>query len=242
MTATADSASATTARMAGDVRVFALWTTDAGDLAEHAHVLSPEERRRAAALRDAGNRDRYVVAHLWLRRLLGEALCVAPARVPIEAASCAHCGGPHGKPQLPASTGLYFSLSHATAVVLCALARTPIGVDVEAVPADTRHLELLSCLDPTERAAVTAAPASLQPAAFMRCWVRKEAYLKGTGEGLSREPHSVRVGAGPTPEQPDGWQLCDVDVRPGYAAAVAVSTTRSGFMVADVNARRPTIW
>ncbi|WP_053226403.1 4'-phosphopantetheinyl transferase family protein [Solirubrobacter soli] len=196
-------------------RVLELFTPDAGELASLVDVLSPEERRRAAAFRRVEDRDRYVIAHVWLRRVLGEALGVAAPDVPIEAGDCVSCGLPHGKPRLPAHTELHFSLSHAGDVVLCALASTPVGVDVEAVPDDARHLELLSVLHPSERDAGTAA-------AVMRCWVRKEAYLKGTGEGLSREPHTVRVGAGPTPEHPDGWRLSDVDVRPGYVAAVAV--------------------
>jgi 4'-phosphopantetheinyl transferase len=212
------------------MRVFTLWAPDAAHLAAQADdVLSEEEARRAASFRGRDDRHRYVVAHVWLRRLLGDALDVAPGRVPIEAGRCAQCGGPHGKPQLPASTGLHFSLSHSGDVALCAVADAPVGVDVEAIPADARHLELLDCLEPRERAVVASAPASAQPEAFTRCWVRKEAYLKGTGEGLGREPQSVRVGVGSRFDDPGpaagelgGWQLVDLDAPPGHAAAMAV--------------------
>jgi 4'-phosphopantetheinyl transferase len=209
--------------------VSALWIPDAAALAgDAADVLSPEESRRAASFRHQRDRRRYVVAHVWLRRLLGSRLGLPPASVRFEAGACAHCAGPHGKPQLPAATGLHFSLSHAGDVALCAVGGAPVGVDVEAVPAGAGYLELMSALEPRERRAVGALPAAERAAAFTQCWVRKEAYLKGTGEGLSREPDAVRVGVGTRYGDPGpdagalgGWQLTDLDAPPGYAAAIA---------------------
>ncbi|HEX8158317.1 MAG TPA: 4'-phosphopantetheinyl transferase superfamily protein [Solirubrobacteraceae bacterium] len=211
-------------------QVLSLWTPDAGDLAEQAdEVLSPEEARRARAFRRDSNRTRYVVSHVWLRRILGDLLDVPPARVSIEPGRCRHCGGPHGKPQLPASTGWHFSLAHSGAVAMCAVMSSPVGVDVEAIGADSGYLELLPTLEPRERAALLATPRQQRAAAFTHCWVRKEAYLKGTGEGLSRGPHSVHVGLGgrfddpePSIDALDGWRLLDVDAPAGYAAALAV--------------------
>lgn len=216
-------------------RVWKLWTPDAVRLADRAEaVLSSDEARRARAFHRDRDRQRYVVAHVWLRLLLGELLDVAPARVPIEAGSCAHCGGPHGKPQLPADTGLHFSLSRSADVALCAVADAPVGIDVEAVPPDSRHLDLMAALDPGERTAVRAAPVAARALAFTQCWARKEAYLKGTGEGLSREPQAVRVGVGsrfddpgPTAGELGGWRLVDLDAPPGYAAAMAVCESGS---------------
>lgn len=212
-----------------------LWIPDAADLAaDAAEVLSREESRRAAAFRHDGDRRRYVVAHVWLRRLLGAALDVAPAAVPISAAACVRCGGPHGKPQLPRSTGLHFSLSHAGDVALCAVGRAPVGVDVEAMPAGTGYVELMTALEPRERSAVDAAPAAQRAAALTQCWVRKEAYLKGTGEGLSRAPEAVWVGVGtrfgdpgPATGELGRWQLTDLDAPPRYAAAIATHRAAS---------------
>ncbi|WP_346268225.1 4'-phosphopantetheinyl transferase superfamily protein [Streptomyces sp. SCUT-3] len=81
---------------------------------------------------------------------------------------------------------------------------------------------------------VTAAPAGAaaarrprpadRPAAFARCWTRKEAYLKGTGTGLGEDPSRTPVGAGPRPEPVPGWLLADVPVPTGHAAAWALRT------------------
>jgi 4'-phosphopantetheinyl transferase len=212
------------------VNTSTLWIPDAAGLAaDAADVLSPQETRRAAAFRHDGDRRRYVVAHVWLRRLLGAVLDVAPASVPIAAAAGAHCGEPHGKPQLPRATGLHFSLSHAGDVALCAVGGAPVGVDIEAVPAGAGYVELMTALEPRERSAVDDAPAAQRAAAFTQCWVRKEAYLKGTGEGLSREPEAVWVGVGtrfgdpgPTSADLGRWRLTDLDAPPRYAAAIAV--------------------
>jgi 4'-phosphopantetheinyl transferase len=57
----------------------------------------------------------------------------------------------------------------------------------------------------------------------LRCWVRKEAYLKGLGIGLGDDPASVDVGPGPGPEGPDGWSVVDVEAGPRYLAAVALA-------------------
>ncbi len=59
--------------------------------------------------------------------------------------------------------------------------------------------------------------------AFYRAWTRKEAYLKGRGEGLSFPPHRVSATidsdfAG----EAHPWTVREFDVGPGYAAAVAV--------------------
>ena len=211
---------------------WTLWIPDSADLADDAaDVLSQDESRRAAAFRHDGDRHRYVVTHVWLRRLLGRLLDMPPASVPLAAGACANCGGPHGKPQLPPATGLHFSLSRAGDVALCAVSGVPVGADIEAVPSGAAYLELMSALEPRERSAVRALPEPERAAAFAQCWVRKEAYLKGTGEGLSREPEAVRVGVGarfgdpgPAAGELGGWQLTDLEAPAGYAAAIAALT------------------
>jgi len=69
--------------------------------------------------------------------------------------------------------------------------------------------------------------------AFFHCWTRKEAYLKGLGEGLAYPLDRFDVTV--TPGQParllrasedqngsTTWQLHDLSQLPTYAAAVAV--------------------
>lgn len=190
-------------------------------------VLSEEERGRAAAfLRDA-DRDRYLVAHLALRRELGARLGTGPAEVELTRARCPVCGGPHGRPSV-AGDPLHFSLSHAGDFVLLAFAQVAVGVDVEVRPGASTTAETSGALHPREREELAALPVEERPAAFARCWTRKEAYLKGTGTGLGEDPSVTYVSTLAAPASPPGWHLADLPVPPGHAAARALRLTRTG--------------
>jgi 4'-phosphopantetheinyl transferase len=71
-------------------------------------------------------------------------------------------------------------------------------------------------------------------AAFFRCWTRKEAYIKATGDGLALplDQFDVSIAAGdrdallatrPDASEAARWTIFDVPVGPAYAAAVAVA-------------------
>ncbi|MFD4577991.1 4'-phosphopantetheinyl transferase family protein [Streptomyces sp. NPDC058417] len=192
---------------------------------EHAReLLDAEERARAAAFRHDRDRDAYVVAHAALRGVLSVLLGVRAQALPLAREPCAGCGGPHGRPVLRAP-GVHFSLSHSGGLVMVALAPEPVGVDVEGLASVRAVLGAQSALHRAESEELARLPAAARPEAFTRTWVRKEAYLKGLGTGLVRDPSLDYVGTGPHPVVPSpGWSLRDVLVPTGYAAAVAVRT------------------
>lgn len=204
-----------------------LWSGRVSELAAEAaaaaHTLDTSERQRLTSLRRAADRERYLVAHVTLRSLLGERLGIPPASVVIARQPCAGCAGPHGRPVVPGDP-VHFSLSHAGDRVLIALARTAVGVDVEEVPAASAAEEVLSLLHPREHAELEAVLSGERAVAFARCWVRKEAYLKATGAGLTEHPSVTYLGSGVQPAHPPGWHVTDVRVDPGYAAAVTTGT------------------
>ncbi|MGK5631811.1 4'-phosphopantetheinyl transferase family protein [Streptomyces sp. URMC 123] len=187
----------------------------------HEYLLDAEERSRAAAFLREADRDRYRVAHVALRRLLGACLDSDPAGLRLVREDCPGCGGPHGRPAV-AGAPLHFSLSHAADLVLIAVAGVPVGADVEREPAPSVAAEIAARLHERERVEMAALPERDRPAAFTRCWSRKEAYLKGIGIGLAEDPSVTYVGAGATPGRPPGWVLRDVAVPSGYAAACAL--------------------
>ncbi|MCF6522332.1 4'-phosphopantetheinyl transferase superfamily protein [Streptomyces sp. JJ36] len=188
-------------------------------------LLDEGERARCRQFVREADRDRYRVAHVALRRLLGASLACAPEAVRLVREACPGCGGPHGRPAV-AGAPLHFSLSHAGDVVLLGFADRPVGVDVEAAPASGTAEEVAAVLHPAERAELAELPGRDRPAAFARCWVRKEAYLKGVGIGLGEDPAVSYVGTGAVPASLPGWSLADVPVPRGYAAACAVARPR----------------
>ncbi|MFH8407494.1 4'-phosphopantetheinyl transferase family protein [Streptomyces sp. NPDC018019] len=189
-------------------------------------VLDATERKRTAAFVRPGDRDTYATSHAALRRLLGACLDRDPAALRFVREPCPCCDEPHGRPALAgAGVPLHFSLSHTGDMALIGVARTPVGVDIEKQASPRTVAEVSGMLHPQERATLDALPEAGRPAAFARCWTRKEACLKGMGSGLAGDLMTTTlVGAGPVPIPVPGWEMADVTVPDGYAAACAIRT------------------
>ncbi|BDZ51902.1 hypothetical protein GCM10025867_41430 [Frondihabitans sucicola] len=191
---------------AGDAAVGdAAGVAAAGEAA--AETLDPGERARAAALRSATDRRRYVAAHAWLRRLLGEATGVIPRDVVILRGPCSACGEPHGKPFV--ARGPRFSLSRSGGWAALAIGDTgELGIDLEAAQDHERLAPLRDSL---------LAPGESSDD-LLRTWVRKEALLKASGEGLTRAMTTLRA---------DDERVHDLSLPSGLRGAVALFTDAS---------------
>lgn len=182
-------------------------------------TLDDVERAVAARFARGADRARYEAAHVGLRVVLAAYARVSTAAVTIAAAACVRCGAPHGKPVLPDRPQLGFSLAHAGALALVAVAPVPVGVDLEPVagrPASGlgRHIG-------TAREVRALDAAGAPPAGVLALWTRKEALLKASGQGLNRDPRTVGVGLR-GPVVVDGFRVTDLDLPvAGYVAAVA---------------------
>ncbi|HEX5569442.1 MAG TPA: 4'-phosphopantetheinyl transferase superfamily protein [Streptomyces sp.] len=208
------------------MKLHVLRVSEHAEAARDGALLSEEERARAVTFLREADRDRYRVAHTVLRRELAGYLDTDPAAVPLTREPCPLCGGPHGRPAVPGNP-VHFSLSHAGDLVLLAFDDAPVGADVEPYPSAVTVAETTGALHPRERAEIGGLPPAARPAAFARCWTRKEAYLKGTGTGLGENPSVTYVGSLMTPAEVPGWTITDVQVPDGYAAAVAVAVPRA---------------
>ncbi|MFB8775917.1 4'-phosphopantetheinyl transferase family protein [Streptomyces broussonetiae] len=193
-------------------------------------VLDAGERQRAAALRRPAERALYVAAHTALRRVLGAYAGLPAAAVPLTRLPCPGCGGPHGRPALagPHGAGVHFSLARTEGLALIGLAAGPIGVDLERVPGPRLAADAARSLHPRERAELAGLPGVDRPAAFARCWTRKEALVKATGDGLSGAVLRDRyLGTDGRPGGQPGWTVVDVAVPVGWAAACVVPESLS---------------
>ncbi|MGW7065478.1 4'-phosphopantetheinyl transferase family protein [Streptomyces sp. NPDC054855] len=189
-------------------------------------LLDAEERRRAAALRRPADRELYAAAHTALRRRLGAYLGIDPAAVELVRLPCPLCGAPHGRPAVAGGAGPHFSLSHTDGLALLAFADRPVGADVERLPSANTVADVAASLHPQEQTELRELPPAERPLAFARCWTRKEACLKGTGEGLAGNGMAaLLVGTGTTPLDVQGWTIRDVATPKGYTAAVATANS-----------------
>ena len=134
--------------------------------------------------------------------------------------------GPAGKPGLKGEppAGLRFNVSHSGDVAVVAIAcGREVGVDVELIcdPVPEPSAIRPYCSQ-CELAEIDALSGRDKVAAFYRIWTRKEALLKATGEGLGGLSPDLDVCSGSL-QQRHGktWHLCDLDLLPGYAAAIA---------------------
>ena len=187
-----------------------------------------DERARADRFRLEPLRRRYTAGRGRLRALLSRYVGLPPAEVALDS-------GPHGKPALAnPATGIEFNLSHSGEVALIALSRRrAVGVDVEGTERQVAWDQVASrFFSPRERQALGALPEGQRRTAFFRCWTRKEAYVKATGQGLAlgltrfavtlapQEPPAVAWVEGGRGED---WGLADVDPGPGCVGAVCAA-------------------
>lgn len=181
-----------------------------------AACLSPQERQRADQVHRPLLRERFLAARGWLRCLLASEMRCAPRDVQI-------VRDHGGKPRLVRSD-LHFSASRSGGIALYATSwRMEVGVDVEAirVTPDLERIAARFFSQAEQRVLGSLAPAQRLAASF-QCWTCKEAYGKGIGAGLDFSLPTVDVWFGGVRRaRVFGWSVHQVDVAPGFAAAVA---------------------
>jgi 4'-phosphopantetheinyl transferase len=195
-------------------------------------ILSSDETARAVRFHFAVDRQRFTISRGLLRTILASYLATTASGLNFSYSS-------REKPSLsPAYSGkgLTFNISHSGSVALLAFTRRrKIGVDVEQIRSNF-EVEAIAhrFFSAQEQQQLAALPQEQRFEAFFRCWVRKEAYIKATGEGLSLPLHQFDVSIAPEDSdallatRPDGseaarWSLREVPAGPGYLAALCAS-------------------
>jgi phosphopantetheinyl transferase len=148
------------------------------------HLLTDEDRERAARFRQASDRHNFVLGRTMIHHLVGPRGVSTPCVVSI---------GAHGKPFLPGASAC--NLSHSGRWVACAVSRhEPVGIDVETFARLKDYRDLIPTIThPTERRYIEQATPDSRLALFKRCWTRKEAILKATGKGFSHDLQTIDV-------------------------------------------------
>jgi len=194
--------------------------------------LDPGERSRAEAFLFPADRRRYQVAHLMLRQVLASYTGTAPGRLRLGREPCPECGAA-GKPVLRPGPGAdaapSFSLAHSGDAVVIAVAGHPVGVDVER-DADRCVCPLAGELHPADTAWVAGlGDEGKRHRAIIACWVRAEAVLKCTGQGIGHGLGGFPVRPGQSGDlSVNGCAARELASPAGYRAAVALAGGQAG--------------
>ncbi|MBW2708863.1 MAG: 4'-phosphopantetheinyl transferase superfamily protein [Deltaproteobacteria bacterium] len=195
-------------------------------------ALSEDERKRAARFRMDRHRERFTVCRGRLREILSGYSNGLPKAIRFRK-------GPGGKPVMNGDTpGIFFNLSHCGGHALYAVAYgREVGIDVEAVRPKPKAAALVDrFFSIKEREAFQTLEPHDREAAFFAGWTRKEAYVKAVGKGLRFPLDQFDVSLKPgdqnallrvegAPEEVKRWSLRDIDLGPGFRAALAVEMT-----------------
>jgi 4'-phosphopantetheinyl transferase len=209
--------------------------------------LSLAEHKRAAAFAFRADRRRYTAAHVMLRRVLAGYLDIPPSSLQFRREPCPRCGKPEGRPALPFGYGLHFSLAHSGDAVVIAVASQAVGVDVEQQPAGcVCALSADMHQSDAEWGRQLSEPARHD--LVMRWWVRAEAVLKCTGEGIGHGigefpvlasldgPVGMAVAGGPEQVMAAtsvyDCSLVSLPAPAGYQAALALAGSTSAVRLA----------
>lgn len=212
-----------------EVHVWRIDIEGQADLTPARRILSEEERAKADRYRFERDQRRCVLRRAALRNILANYLDTRPDQIEFSY-------GPRGKPELGghfANAGYQFNLSFSGELALCAVARWPLGIDLEK----ERLVENAALV---AKHFFTAEEIALQNAAadpnrvFLRHWTRKEALIKATGSGLAVPLNAFDVSrlSGETAWQvtlPDAFGnptsswLQDIAAPSGWLAALATA-------------------
>ncbi len=195
-------------------------------------ILSVDEQIRADRFRFKEDRELFILARGMLRVILSRYLDKKPEYLHFAYNS-------HGKPSLigmPGEEMLYFNVSHSSGLVMYAVTRNrEVGIDIERIIPGLDYEQIARHYF-SQREIATLSDIQGENArekAFYNCWTRKEAYIKGRGEGLSLRLDQFDVSLRPGkpakllnhyqfPQEVYRWSLKEIRPAPGYAASLAV--------------------
>ncbi|WP_372948103.1 4'-phosphopantetheinyl transferase family protein [Mariniphaga sp.] len=138
--------------------------------------LSPFEKNRANRYHFSKDKNRFIICRTVLKFLLAEQTGLDVNEIVLDKYF-------NKKPYLPSHPSVFFNVTHADDYAVIAIAKKPIGVDIEYVNEDFEFKEiLLSFFNKSEIDYVLNS--NDKQRTFYKLWTRKEAIVKATGKGI----------------------------------------------------------
>ena len=191
--------------------------------------LSGDERKQALQLRTPLLRAKFIVSRTLLRMLIAHLCDCAPDRIQF---SYGEYGKPSVENQFPS---VQFNMSHSGDIAAYAFtAYDPLGLDIEQHrPMPDLEGIAFRFFNHSDFEELLHVSAPERVPSFFDCWVRKEAYVKGLGKGLSMPLDGFQVSFAPgqrtavVTEHDDtedslAWSIVAFAPEVAYSGAVAV--------------------
>lgn len=153
------------------------------DLEAALPLLSEQRREQCLRFKHEQGRRECAAAYLLLRQALREQYAITEPPV--------FSYGEHGKPAIVGLPHVHFNLSHCRQAAICVVSDSPVGIDIESIG---RYKESLVAYTMNDDEQVLITQAAEPEETFIRLWTQKEAVLKLTGEGISRDLKLVLTG------------------------------------------------
>jgi len=192
--------------------------------------LSEDEKARAKRFYFERDCKNFIVARGLLRIILSRYMDKKPGQLRF-------CYNPYGKPSLVMPSGeetLRFNVSHSCGIALYAITHgREVGIDLERIRTDFACEQIAELFFSAGEIAMLQNFSTIRVdnMAFFNCWVRKEAFIKARGEGLSLpldqfdvsfapgEPETL-IGISGASDKSSHWLLQSIQPGPGYVAAL----------------------
>lgn len=146
-----------------------------------ADMISREELTLAWNYRHAQARLQFLGGRALVRHAMSVLAGHAPREVMITRDAM-------GKPRLAApleASSWYFNISHSGNLVVCVVASSAVGVDIESTSRDVAHLAIAQQHFSAEEVDWIASNPTRSKGKFTALWTLKEAYLKAVGVGIT---------------------------------------------------------
>jgi 4'-phosphopantetheinyl transferase len=123
------------------------------------------------------------------------------------------------------NSSLRFNISHSGDLGIIAVANgIEIGIDIEQIREDFPIGEIANrFFSPQEQQYLRNSHNPIK--SFFMLWTRKEAYIKGTGDGLNARLDGIDVSSVESHRPVSGssaWSIVDITLPDGYAGALAI--------------------
>lgn len=117
--------------------------------------------------------------------------------------------GEHGKPFLTLQPKIHYNISHSGKYVMCIIAGEEVGIDVQEHK-KVNYERMLNRMVPADMVREILESDQMEKAFFVQ-WVLREAYIKWTGEGLSKDLRKIPM---------DKGSYMMLEMEEGYSGAV----------------------